>query len=180
MSSPEKIEIPGARAAYRSGAGTVLLRTTEDPELRKLSAVELVNEGGDEELRRYVIERHQPHELIIEGELWLNPERTFYTYRITAEGSDKYYIGYSHAKHANATEEELLRDGYYGSGGDSEGNKFFNWRKRHRTVRKEILGIFDRRSEALAHEEELVGNAWRDDPLCLNSVPGGASGYLLT
>ena len=110
-----------------------------------------------------------------EGNLaWRDENRTYYSYRITASDSAKYYIGVSHVKKANASEEECLEDGYYGSGGAGRKNKFNNWRKRHReNLRKEILGIHNTRMRAFREERELVGDAWRDDPLCLNSRPGG-------
>ena len=104
---------------------------------------------------------------------WTNPNITFYTYKITATDSDKYYYGVSHVKKANATVEECLNDGYYGSGGGIKG-KFVHWREKHSEyLRKEVIDLFDRRAAAYIAEQNLVGDHYKTDPLCLNSVVGG-------
>lgn len=109
---------------------------------------------------------------------WLNPNVTFYTYRITASDSDKYYIGVSHVKKGKATVEDCLSDGYYGSGAKNNQNKFHNWKKKHRgSLKKEILGLYNRKADAYRSEEELVGDNWRTDPLCLNGTTGGKDGW---
>lgn len=101
---------------------------------------------------------------------WLNAELTYYTYRITASDSEKYYYGVSHVKRSGATVEECLNDGYMGSGG----RKFQNWKLRHSgSLVKEILGVHSRKSKAYLQEAKLVGESYRDDPLCLNSSTGG-------
>lgn len=102
---------------------------------------------------------------------WIQSNVTFYTYRTTASDSDKYYIGVSHVKIANASESDCLNNDYYGSGEKKSGkNKFQNWKIKHRdSLQKEILGIFTRRREAYSHEAELIGDLWATDPLCLNS-----------
>ena len=106
--------------------------------------------------------------------MWQDANRTYYTYKITSRDSEKYYIGVSHVKTANATLEDCLNDGYMGSGGTSKKNKFNNWKKRHNnTLRKEILGIHKNRMSAFKDERDLIGDSWRDDPLCLNSRAGG-------
>lgn len=106
---------------------------------------------------------------------WVNPNVTFYTYKITASDSDKYYFGMSHVKKSNASDQDCLNDGYYGSGGvHSPNNKFVNWKKKHsKNLVKEILSLHHKRSDALRREKELVGDAWSQDPLCLNSRAGG-------
>lgn len=110
---------------------------------------------------------------------WVASERTYYTYKITATDSEKYYYGVSHVKKANATVEDCLNDGYMGSGGRNRKNKFHNWQKKHETnLRKEILGLYRRAAEAYAEEEALVGKSYRDDPLALNSTAGGKDGGL--
>jgi hypothetical protein len=112
---------------------------------------------------------------------WFNPNLTFYTYKITATDSDKYYYGVSHVKKANASIEDCLNDGYFGTGGgkSSLNNKFVNWKTKHgETVKKEILEQFSRKMEAYNHEKILIGKAWANDPLCLNSVSGGLEGGL--
>lgn len=105
---------------------------------------------------------------------WVNPNRTYYTYKIMASNSDKYYYGVSHVKKANASLEDCLNDGYYGSGGTNEVNKFRRWKAKHSGfLVKNVLEVFSRKSVAYEREKELVGNLWIIDPLCLNSVAGG-------
>lgn len=101
---------------------------------------------------------------------WVDPEVTYYTYRITASDSSKYYYGVSHVKHSNATADECLFDGYMGSGG----KKFQNWKGRHAdSLLKEVLGTYSRKAKAYLEEERLVGESYRSDELCLNSSAGG-------
>lgn len=101
---------------------------------------------------------------------WFNPDVTFYVYKITASDSDKYYYGVSHVKKANATVEDCLNDGYFGSGGV----KFQNWRAKHyATLQKEIIGLFNTKAAALMKEQSVVGADYKANPLCLNSMPGG-------
>ena len=110
---------------------------------------------------------------------WVDPNRTYYTYRITASNSKKYYYGVSHVKVANASIEDCLNDGYYGTGGSNKDNKFNNWKLRHReNLLKTVLGIFPMKAEAYLAEKDLIGSLWREDPSCLNSCPGGLNGGL--
>ena len=112
---------------------------------------------------------------------WTNPERTFYTYRITALDSDKYYYGVSHVKKANATIDDCLNDGYFGTGSSRNSNKFRNWKEKHREhLQKEIVDRFSSRSRAYLAEKELVSDLWEKDPLCLNTVSGGRDGGIGT
>ncbi len=106
---------------------------------------------------------------------WVNPNYTFYTYKITASDSKKYYFGISHVKLANATIQDCLEDGYFGSGDPKQAsNKYANWKKKHsETLQKEIVARFRLREEAYEAERILVGTLWADDPQCLNSTPGG-------
>jgi len=108
---------------------------------------------------------------------WFNPNISFYTYKITSSKSEKYYYGVSSVKkpYSEITIEDCLNDGYYGSGGKaSENNKFGNWKKKYRkTLKKEVLSIFDTRSQAYRHEKELIQDLWHTDPNCLNSITGG-------
>ncbi len=111
---------------------------------------------------------------------WIDPNRTFYAYKTTATDSDKYYYGVSHVKKANATVEDCLNDGYYGSGGSGKQNKFKNWKKKHEgQLVKEIIDIYSRHSHAFLAEKDLVGDLWKTDPLCLNSTNGGKDGGAL-
>lgn len=107
---------------------------------------------------------------------WINQNYTYYTYKITATDSDKYYYGVSSVNIPHATREQCHNHPYYGSGGNKNPttNKFVNWKKKHEnTLVKEVLGIFKNRSESYRAEKELVGDLWTTDPLCLNSCPGG-------
>lgn len=130
-------------------------------------------EGRRKSNRELFLEELGWHEETTTGDRvyeWVNPAYTFYTYRITAADSGKYYYGVSPVKRGGATPEECAQDGYMGSGGP----KFSHWRGRHKlTLTKTIVGVFARRGEALAHEAKLVGTRHQDDPLCLNSRPGG-------
>lgn len=109
---------------------------------------------------------------------WVNPERTFYTYKVTASDSKKYYYGVRTVKKGGLTKEDCLQDSYWGSGGKhAKNNKFTQWKSRHsHALKKEILDVFSRKLEAYNHERDLVGDKWKTDALCLNSVPGGYNG----
>lgn len=108
---------------------------------------------------------------------WIDPNRTYYTYRITASDSEKYYYGVSHVKITNATIAQCLDDGYWGSGGGSKGNKFRNWKQKHQAnLKKEVLETFSRAAVAYEAENRLIGDSWQTDHLCLNSTAGGKSG----
>lgn len=104
--------------------------------------------------------------------------RTYYTYKITAKDSDKYYYGVSHVKIANATEDDFLEHNYYGSGGrnnpEKQQNKFVNWKRKHsNSLVKEIVEIFKDKEEAYRAEKLLIGELWKEDLNCLNSRGGG-------
>lgn len=108
---------------------------------------------------------------------WIAKDRTYYTYRITASDSEKYYYGVSHLKVANATLEDCARHHYSGSGGANPKNKFRNWKQKHRgSMAKEALAVHRTAAEAYAREAELVGDRHLTDPLCLNSTTGGKTG----
>lgn len=110
---------------------------------------------------------------------WINPNFTFYTYKITATDSNKYYYGASHVKKANATIDECVNDGYFGSGGTNKNNKFNNWKKKHKgNLKKEVLFTFDKKAAAFHHEQTLIGDSYSTDKLCLNSTSGGKDGGL--
>ena len=107
---------------------------------------------------------------------WINPNLTYYTYKITASDSNKYYYGVRHLKWGKATFDDCLSDPYDGSGGGNKNNKFNNWKKKHKQfLQKEIMGIFPRMMDAYNHEKELIANSYVNsiDKLCLNSRPGG-------
>ena len=105
---------------------------------------------------------------------WVDPERTYYTYKITADDSDKYYYGVSHVKKANASLDDCLHDGYFGSGNSSGLGKFGRWKSKHKdSLVKEVLSLHQRKSQAYAAEQKLIGDLFAKDSLCLNSIAGG-------
>lgn len=122
-----------------------------------------------------------PKNIFVKGSIveniyeWVNPEVTFYTYKITANDSDKYYFGVSHVNKGNASIHDCINDGYYGSGGKGDTrNKFVNWKRKHsRTLVKTVIKTFERKAPAFKHEHELVGDLYATDPNCLNSTSGG-------
>lgn len=101
-------------------------------------------------------------------------EFSYYTYKITSSSSPKYYLGVHRINIASATLEDCLTDGYFGSGGSSPANKFTSWKKKYKeTLKKEILATFSTKRQGYDHEKELVGDLYKNDQLCLNSIAGG-------
>lgn len=103
---------------------------------------------------------------------WFNPDLSFYTYKITATDSDKYYYGVRSVKlpFEEITKKDCLNDNYFGSGG----KKFSNWKKQHKNfIIKEIKEIFPKIYLAYKHESYLIGDLYLNDELCLNSSEGG-------
>lgn len=100
---------------------------------------------------------------------WRNPNFSSYVYRITSTADDGYYYG----RHGTwlSTLEEMLLDGYMGSGGV----KYKNWVKSvgAATLRKDILEVHSRWSDAVQAEELLIADSYRTDAKCKNSKPGG-------
>ena len=110
---------------------------------------------------------------------WFNPDLTFYTYKITATDSDKYYFGVSHVKKAHASVRDCLDHPYMGSGGGGKSNKFTNWKKKHQAkLKKEVISLHSSKAEAYSAEKSLVGSLYSSDELCLNSAPGGVSNLI--
>lgn len=105
---------------------------------------------------------------------WVDPNRTYYTYKITASGSSKYYYGVSHVKKARATEKDCLEDGYWGSGGPA----LKRWKKKYSSgLKKEIIALYDRKMPAYLAEGKLIESAWaKDKKNSLNFHPGGYNG----
>lgn len=102
---------------------------------------------------------------------WINPNQTHYTYKISSPDSKKYYYGVHTLKTKDASVQDCLADGYIGSGG----KKFANWRRRHRdSLQKTVVRVHKRKAEAYAEETMLIGELWRSDSNCLNSMPGGS------
>lgn len=100
----------------------------------------------------------------------LPPPKTYYVYKTTATDSDKYYIGVSHVKKANATVNDCKTHNYFGSGGKHHEN----WLKKHEEkLQKEIVGIFDNLEEARLLEIEEIDKVLGKDINCLNKQRGG-------
>lgn len=105
---------------------------------------------------------------------WHNPNRVYFTYKITASDSEKYFIGkskltmpYKGNVEDNVSLDDLLIDGYLGSGGV----EFQNWKTKHEgTLTKEILGVYRTWGEVVEAEKKLVGKCRATDPNCLNSA----------
>lgn len=93
----------------------------------------------------------------------------WYTYKLTADSDDRYYLGVRHCP-KNRTPDT---DEYLGSGMSED---FIQWRKLHLNlgdISKEIIETFEFKDAAYLSEEHLIGNLWQTDPLILNSSPGG-------
>ena len=79
-----------------------------------------------------------------------------YCYRIDYDGG-LYYIG----KRSSVVSPEI--DPYDGSGSSIKGLVGI----------KSILSLHESSEEAYDAERSLIGNRWKEDPLCLNEKPGG-------
>lgn len=107
---------------------------------------------------------------------WHNDNYVYYTYKITATDSQKYYYGRKtyHKKNNNYSENDLLNDNYYGSGGV----KFNNWKKKHKdNIEKEIIQVYSHWGESVKGEKDLIGQLYKNDKNCLNSVAGGTGQF---
>lgn len=102
---------------------------------------------------------------------WVNPNMTYYTYKLTAKGSRSYYYGLSHVNVREASEEDCVNDGYLGSGTSPH---FLRWKEKHKgNIEKTVEKIHRTKSEAFLHEAALVGALYKTDKNCLNSIEGG-------
>lgn len=92
----------------------------------------------------------------------------YYTYKITLlKGSlaGHYYFGQHRTN--------KLDDGYTGSGVKVT-DYFKKYPKiEHQTYIKEIIAFYDSKEELDIAEEQLIGDKYITDPLCLNLVKGG-------
>lgn len=102
---------------------------------------------------------------------WRNPEVRFYTYKISSLESDGYYIGRKMYRDPSLSSEDLLLDGYFGSGG----KKLKSWLESINpdSIVKEILGMYPDWPSAIKAEYAAIGDSYKDDPNCMNSQPGG-------
>lgn len=87
-----------------------------------------------------------------------------YVYKVTFNLTNEYYIG----KHSSILES----DNYRGSGVVLK-EKISN----DEPFTFEILKYYDSSKEAYEGEKTLISDLWKNDPLCLNKVPGGKGGF---
>lgn|SRR5574344_278636 len=90
----------------------------------------------------------------------------YYTYKLTFKFDSRYYYYGVHR-----TQGIPATDGYFGSGNAIKEYKILYGQD---CFQKDVLHVFDTRSESLQEEEKLVGDSWKTDPFCLNRMPGGA------
>ena len=105
-----------------------------------------------------------------------NDKYIYYTYKITASDSNKYYYGRKthYKKNNSCNKNELLNDNYYGSGGV----KFNNWKNKHKNnIEKEIIQVYSHWGESVQGEKGLIGQLYKNDKNCLNSVAGGTGQF---
>jgi len=88
-----------------------------------------------------------------------------YVYRIIRDDG-WYYYG------IHSTDD--LEDEYFGSGSDLWRSIHYHGKEKHS---KEILEFTPDRDSARLREKELVGDKWKEDPICLNKMPGGQGGF---
>ena len=99
---------------------------------------------------------------------------TYYLYKITLHCGrlkNHYYLG-AH----KTTEENIVFDGYYGSGVIIK--EYFKKHpfEQYVTATKEIIEINPDGKTNYKREKILIGDKWKTDPLCLNLKPGGLGG----
>lgn len=107
---------------------------------------------------------------------WNSPHYKHYTYKIYATDSEKFYLGRKSTRVNNQSDvlNQLMTDNYYGSGGTA----FKRWKNKHsKTIKKEVLKVFDTWGESLAHEVEIIGELYKTNKNCLNRITGGSSGF---
>lgn len=95
-----------------------------------------------------------------------------YIYKITNPKTGQYYYGRRSSKF------HWSKDNYFSSSGylKSLCNGKKPTKKRLPDWKKEVLLTFDTLEELITYEEIVVGDRWKNDPLCLNKVPGGEWG----
>lgn len=91
-----------------------------------------------------------------------------YIYKITNKTTGEYYIG-------KRTCLDWRTDDYMGSG--TLLNRKMEAHPDHEWI-KEVLLLLSSEEQAYEYEAVAVGDRWRDDPLCLNLIAGGAGGGL--
>lgn len=108
-----------------------------------------------------------------------NDHFVHYIYKITNDDplDKQYYIGrhsdYRDDPSVEITEDDMINDGYWGSGGMA----YKNWKRwtasNNYSLVKEILSVHYNWTDEVQAEKDFVGNAYKDDPNCLNQIPGG-------
>lgn len=95
----------------------------------------------------------------------------YYIYKITSTIDDFYYIGRRKAKINHSSVLEFVSDGYWGSGG----RKVEDWMNNvsPNQLNKEILSVQITYEDNCKEEEKEVGDLYRTDKNCLNSMKGG-------
>lgn len=138
-------------------------------------------DGSRKTNKQLFIEYCGYHEEIIPGDrvyVYENPNYYHYVYEITNNDptDDHYYIG----RHSDYSDHplaisDLLVDGYMGSGG----NKFQNWKQQteqnNYALIKTILYMPDTWTKTVQLEAKCIGDKYKTDPNCLNSVAGGTA-----
>lgn len=89
-----------------------------------------------------------------------------YVYWITHIPSDRFYVG---VRSCDCLPEE---DNYFGSG---SAWKFLLNKYPKENFKKEIICVLSSRIEANSAEEEILGNLYDTNPLCMNLIAGGDS-----
>ena len=109
---------------------------------------------------------------------WLNPDVSFYLYKISSKIDDGYYYGRHIIRGKNITINDCLKDKYYGSGGLAEHNKFKMWfqKQSKENIVKEIIEIVPSWHQAIDGEVLLIKDLYKTDINCKNTMPGG-TGY---
>lgn len=87
-----------------------------------------------------------------------------YVYKTTVIDTGEYYIG----KHST----DKANDNYIGSG-----KGLLERVSEDYPITIEILKYADSSDEAYELEEQIIGDLWKTDPLCLNRCKGGKIGY---
>lgn len=107
-----------------------------------------------------------------------NDKYVHYIYKITSsDPNDKFYYIGRHSVYTETplTDNDLLKDGYLGSGG----NRFKEWKQNvidsGFSLQKEILTRQSTWTDNVKAEKKFVGVRYKDDPFCLNLVAGGIS-----
>ena len=168
--------------------------------LRLVSRIGLSISDGESALIRHYIDTHSPSDLLAHNDTgedksavyessgmeqsfgdsyeWIDFGKSYYTYKITSPDSDKYYYGVKTILANFASDVDCLNDPYMGSGGLNKNNKFNNWKRKYsESLQKEVLSIHDRKAEAYQMEKGLIGDLWKTDKNCLNSVGGGRAAF---